>query len=54
MTPPVQVVVRKLREDMEVDGYLVPKGWNLNFTPAGKHSKAPFFFGKKGGEKGYF
>ena len=40
MTPPVQVTSRKLREDTEVDGYVVPKGWTLLYAPAGRHSKA--------------
>lgn len=39
MTPPVVVISRRVTEDIEVDGYLVPKGWKLNFAPAGKHSK---------------
>jgi len=43
ITPPVQVVVRSLREDTEVDGYLVPKGWSIYFAPAGRHSKAENF-----------
>lgn len=40
VNPPVQVVTRTLREDTEVDGYLVPKGWAITFAPAGKHSTA--------------
>jgi len=39
MTPPVVVISRRVTEDIEVDGYIVPKGWKLNFAPAGKHSK---------------
>ena len=39
MTPPVVVVTRRATEDFEVDGYIVPKGWNVNFGPAGKHSR---------------
>lgn len=42
-TPPVQVVVRSLSEDTEVDGYLIPKGWSIYFAPAGRHSKAENF-----------
>ena len=26
--------------DRQVDGYLVPKGWTLNFAPAGRHGAA--------------
>ena len=40
ITPPAQVVMRSLREDTEVDGYVVPKGWTLVWAPAGVHSKA--------------
>ena len=39
----MQVVVRSLSEDTEVDGYLIPKGWSIYFAPAGRHSKAENF-----------
>eukprot|EP00438_Fugacium_kawagutii_P005587 Skav209406 [mRNA] locus=scaffold2187:47488:53835:+ [translate_table: standard] len=40
MTPPVAIVTRTVSEDTEVDGYIVPKGWQIYYAPAGKHSKA--------------
>jgi len=38
-TPPVLPIVRNLAEELEVDGYVVPKGWNLSYYPAGQFSK---------------
>eukprot|EP00930_Biecheleria_cincta_P045618 TRINITY_DN31440_c0_g2_i1.p1 TRINITY_DN31440_c0_g2~~TRINITY_DN31440_c0_g2_i1.p1 ORF type:complete len:487 (-),score=87.50 TRINITY_DN31440_c0_g2_i1:221-1627(-) len=39
MTPPVAAWSRQLAEDTVVDGYLVPKGWTLNFYPAAVSNK---------------
>ena len=32
-------IVRNLAEELQVDGYLVPKGWKPSHYPAGQFSK---------------
>ena len=34
------VVTRRVAEDTEVDGYVVPRGWTFYYAPAGDESRA--------------